>query len=917
MSEMERGKWEQGIWDSVRLKQAALPIDEICPAIAEALASGKGAVLVAEPGAGKTTRVPLALLEAPWLNGGRIVMLEPRRLAARAASQFMAAMLGERVGDKVGYRVRMDTKVSSATRIEVVTEGVLTRMLQTDPSLEGVGLLIFDEFHERNLHADLGLALALEAQSVLRDDLRILVMSATLEAEPVAALMDGAPIIQSKGRTYPVETHYVPRSSQEPLEIAVARQVERVLHAYDGDIMVFLPGAGEIHRTAGELSRMGYGGANHADRSITVLPLYGQLPQEAQDAAIAPGRSGIRKVVLTTSIAETSLTVEGIRVVIDSGYSRVSRFSPRTGMSRLVTERVTQDAADQRRGRAGRLGPGICYRLWSAEEHGHLAKHRIPEMLDADLAPLALELAGWGSPDGSTLHWLTPPPSAAFQQARQLLDQLGAVSSEGKLSAHGRLMMSTGLHPRLAHMVLTSIQMGYGREACEWAALLQERDIVRQGSARSGGFSSSERLGGPDIRSRLELIRQIGTVNSRQRAGMGDSRSEANVKGSSGASAAIGSETTSHVPVTNMLSSNQIDSGTLWRVQEEIRRLERAFPAAAEQGQGSKEMQGGVLLALAFPDRIGERRADGRYLLSSGRGAAFGGSAAQDSIAYAPYVVAVQLDDQGTDSRIQLAARISLEEIEAHLKAYVKRTITVEWDKEAEAVRALEQVKLGAIVLRERPYAQPDADQVLEVLVDSITRHPEGLHVLPWSKSARQLQARLEFMHRHRPDEWPAASDAALLATMREWLAPHLYGMRKRSDLQKLQVASLLEGLLPWQMRQQLDAMAPSSIVVPSGSRIGIDYSNPEQPVLAVRLQELFGLHETPRIAGGRVPLTLHLLSPAQRPVQVTQDLANFWRSTYFEVKKDLKGRYPKHYWPEDPTEAIATRRTRPPGGLA
>ncbi|WP_051286807.1 ATP-dependent helicase HrpB [Paenibacillus taiwanensis] len=914
---MERRRREQGISNAAPLQQAALPIDVVCPSIVQALASGKGAVLVAEPGAGKTTRVPLALLDAPWLNGGRIVMLEPRRLAARAASQFMAATLGERVGDQVGYRVRMDTKVSAATRIEVVTEGVLTRMLQTDPSLEGIGLLIFDEFHERNLHADLGLALALEAQSVLREDLRILVMSATLEAEPVAALMDGVPIIQSKGRTYPVETHYIPRVSQEPLETAVARQVERALHTHDGDIMVFLPGAGEIHRTAGELAKMGYGGANRAEHSITVLPLYGQLPQEAQDAAIAPGRADVRKVVLTTSIAETSLTVEGVRVVIDSGYSRVSRFSPRTGMSRLVTERVTQDAADQRRGRAGRLGPGICYRLWSAEEHGHLAKQRVPEMLDADLAPLALELAGWGSPDGQALRWLTPPPSAALQQARHLLDQLGAVSDKGKLSAHGRRMMSTGLHPRLAHMVLISMEMGYGREACEWAALLQERDIVRSGSTRSGGTLPAERIGGADIRSRLKLIRQMSTstVNSRHNSGGGTSRLQANTQGDS--DTANGSEATSYVSASNKVLVDQIDSGSLWRVQEEIRRLERTFPQIFEQSDKCKDIQGGVLLALAFPDRIAERRADGRYLLSSGRGAAFGKATAQDPIAYAPYVVAVQLDDQGTDSRIQLAAPISLEVIEAHLKAFIKRTITVEWDKEAEAVRALEQMKLGALVLRERPDAQPDADQVLAVLLDAIARHPEGLQVLPWSKSARQLQARLEFMHFHRPDEWPAASDGALLATLHEWLAPHLYGMRKRSDLQKLQLTSLLEGLLPWPMRQQLDAVAPSSIVVPSGSRIGIDYSKPEQPVLAVRLQELFGLQETPRIAGGKVPLTLHLLSPAQRPVQVTQDLASFWRSTYFEVKKDLKGRYPKHYWPEDPTEALATRRTRPPGGSA
>ncbi|MCR8844638.1 ATP-dependent helicase HrpB [Paenibacillus sp. SC116] len=938
-----------------------LPIDEVLPELRDVLSARTGAVLVAEPGAGKTTRVPLALLDAPWLAGRRIVMLEPRRLAARAAAQYMAATLGERVGETVGYRVRMDTRVSRATRVEVVTEGVLTRMMQEDPSLEGVGLIIFDEFHERSLHADLGLSLALEAQAVLREDLRLLVMSATIAAEPVAELLGDAPIVRSAGRMYPVDTRYVPRRVQERMEEATARQIEAALQEETGDMLVFLPGVGEIRRVQQELANILSRQTNSTKVEITqlrVLPLHGQLPQQTQDEAIAPAKHGERKVVLTTSIAETSLTVEGVRIVIDSGLMRVSRYSPRTGMTRLVTERVTQDAADQRRGRAGRLGPGVCYRLWSEAEHGHLAKQRLPEILDADLAPLALELAAWGT-DVDSLMWLTSPPIAALQQAEQLLGQLGALDTDSSITHHGRQMALSGLHPRLAHMLLKAIQLGVVEQACLLAAMLQERDLLRgtSGSVRAAANPgiSSYVVSNPDLLFRLELLLAHRQVQREEYSN--DATSSTSTLGSGGlasldeavvrrihdeekrlsklivekwkvASPNSFVEGDGELRATGKLSNNAYKVGHSSAASDASNLDLGRIPteASGTSNNGVSEMYS-VLLAMAYPDRVGKRRDDGRYLLSNGRGASFagqnGGNAmhagssasigrAQHPIHYAPYIVAIDLDDQGSDSRIRLAIEVTKDVLERCMDAQMENRVTVEWDKTAEAVRAREEVRLGAIVLRERSCQNPDADEVLEALMEGIARHPLGIGMLPWTKSARQLQARLTFLHHHRPHDWADASDAALTANMVDWLAPHLYGLSSRHDLQKLQVAALLEGLLPWNQRQQLDDEAPTHIAVPSGSRIAVDYTNPEQPVLAVRLQELFGMRETPRIAGGAVPLTLHLLSPAQRPVQVTQDLASFWQNTYFEVKKDLKGRYPKHYWPDDPLAAVATRRTKP-----
>ncbi|HEU0014036.1 MAG TPA: ATP-dependent helicase HrpB [Longimicrobium sp.] len=819
------------------------PIDEAIPAIRSALHDAGAAVLQAPPGAGKTTRVPLALLDEPWLAGRRIVMLEPRRLAARAAAGHMARLLGEQVGDTVGYRVRMDTRVGPRTRVEVVTEGVLTRMLQDDPALDGAGLVIFDEFHERSLHADLGLALTLQSRALLRDDLRVLVMSATLEGAPVAALLGGAPIVTSSGRSHPVEVRYLPRRSDERADAAAARAVRQAVAEHEGDVLVFLPGAGEIHRAEEMLRDAGL------PAGVRVLPLYGNLPQDAQDQAIAPSPPGRRKVVLATSIAETSLTIEGVRVVVDSGLMRVPRFSPRTGMTRLETVAVSRASAEQRAGRAGRVAPGVCYRLWSeAEQHG-LVPNGTPEILEADLAPLALELAAWGVADPAELAWLDPPPPAAFGQARELLAELGALDRAGAITPHGRAMAALPQHPRLAHMLLRARELGRAALACDLAALLGERDVLRRGGTHPPA----------DVALRLELLRGAGT-----RAGA--------------------------------------DAGALHRVRAEARELRRRLHVEGNAGDAA---DAGLLLALAYPDRIGQRRPGraGRYLLRNGRGAALNEG---DGLARAEWIVAAELDGQGRESRVYLAAAVAEEEVVAHFADQVQAEDEVAWDAETGAVRARRRERLGAIVLREIALREPDPEAAVRAVLEGVAR--AGLDALPWTDAARRLRQRLAFLH-HADPSWPDVSDAALLGTLPEWLGPYV---SPREGVRGLDLAEALHGLLGWERRRAIDELAPTHLEVPSGSRIAIDYSDPASPVLAARLQEMFGMMETPRIAGGRVPLTIHLLSPAHRPVQVTRDLGSFWRGGYFEVKKDLKGRYPKHYWPDDPLAATPTRRVRP-----
>ncbi|EJL40292.1 ATP-dependent helicase HrpB [Brevibacillus sp. CF112] len=833
----------------------AMPIDAVLPELTGALAASNNAVLVAAPGAGKTTRVPLVFLEQDWLAKKRILMLEPRRLAARAAAGYMARQLGEQVGETVGYRVKHDTRVGPRTRIEVITEGILTRMLQDDPELADVGLIIFDEFHERSLHADLGLALSLQAQSLFREDLRILVMSATLAAEPVSRLLGDAPVIVSAGRAFPVETRFLPKPWTGAVEEAVTRIVLSALAEEAGDVLAFLPGAKEIRTTQALLAK------SELAANVRVYPLYGALAQHEQDAAIQPGQAGERKVVLATSIAETSLTVEGVRIVIDSGWKRLPRFSSRTGMTRLETVRVSRAAADQRRGRAGRLDAGVCYRLWTEQEDRMLVAHEPPEMTEADLAPLALELAAWGVNDVHELQWLDVPPKASLAQARELLQQLGALDGHGQITAHGRVLAGMGLHPRLGHMIQKAGELGLGALACELAVLLEERDIARGRAA----FADA------DISSRVELLRLVAGKQGGARA----------------------------------FAEGQADEALCRRLWSEAAQLKRQWGSASTAENVADVSQTGRLLAFAYPDRIAQRRGDGRYLLRNGRGATF---AVEQPLAFAPYVVAPLLDDQGADSRIMLAAAVEESDLYRDWSGQITEETSVWWDRSAQAVRARTRKKLGAFVLQEVA-AEAEADEVLQALLAGI--RTEGLELLPWSRHARQLRERLQFMSGIVPG-WPRADDEALLDTLEEWLAPHVYGMRKKDELQQLSMSMVLEGMLSWEERQQLDEYAPTHITVPSGSKIAVDYSDPAAPCLFVRLQELFGWQDTPRIGRGKVPLTLHLLSPAQRPVQVTRDLASFWQQAYFEVKKDLKGRYPKHYWPDDPLAAIPTNRVRP-----
>jgi ATP-dependent helicase HrpB len=851
-----------------------LPIEPILPSLSATLRRGTAAVLQAPPGSGKTTRVPLALLAEPWLGGARIVMLEPRRLAARAAASWMAHLLGEPVGGTVGYRVRGDTRIGPHTRVEVVTEGVLTRMLQSDPALEGIGLVVFDEFHERSVHADLGLALALHSQSILRDDLRLLVMSATLDGEAIAGLLGDAQVLAGAGRVFPVETLHRPPRPETRLEAAVAAAVLDALAHESGDLLVFLPGSGEIRRVAERL------GEAVADPAVRILPLYGDLPAAEQEAAIQPSPSGRRKVVLATSIAETSLTIEGVRVVIDAGLSRVPRFSPRTGMTRLETVRVSRAAADQRRGRAGRLGPGVCIRLWSEADDRLLRPYAVPEILEADLAPLALELAVAGVSDPGELRWLDAPPAAAYAQALELLRELGALDGSGRGTAHGRAMASLGLHPRLAHMLLRARDQGQGAVACDLAALLGERDVLRGGSGAPDA----------DIRLRLEALRSRGRGRGRDRG--------AGRVGSPDTSGGAG-------------DGAGADSGALRRVRAEAALLRQQLGVRGDAPDVDAAEFAGSLLALAYPDRVGQRRADqeGRFLLRSGQGAYF---AEPQALGRSAYIVAAELDGKPRESRIFLAAPINESELEAQFADQIETESFVRWDDASGGVLARRQRRLGALVLSDAPLRDPDPDAVRTALLDGLAR--QGIDALPWSDGARRLRERLAFLHRLE-STWPDVSDAALLASLPEWLGLHLGSIRRRDDLSRVDLLGALLTRLDWKQRARLDELAPTHVEVPSGSRIAVDYGDPSAPVLAVRLQEVFGWTETPRVGNGAVPLTLHLLSPAQRPVQVTRDLAGFWRTTYFDVKKDLKGRYPKHYWPDDPLQAVPTRRVRPRGG--
>ncbi|MBK8005080.1 MAG: ATP-dependent helicase HrpB [Gemmatimonadetes bacterium] len=832
-----------------------LPIEPLLPEIARALGAEGRLVLQAPPGAGKTTLVPLALLEAPWLAGRRILLLEPRRLAARAAARRMAHLHGDAVGGTVGYRIRREVVSGPRTRIEVVTEGILTRMLQSDPELAGVGLVIFDEFHERSLHADLGLALTLESRAVLRPDLRLLVMSATLDGQAVSALLGDAPILTSEGRGFPVETRYLPPRPEQRLEAGVAAAVRQALAESEGDLLVFLPGQGEIHRTAELLEDL----AERRAPRVAVHLLHGMLAGEAQDAALLPAPAGTRKVVLATSIAETSLTIEGVRVVIDAGLARVPKYAPRTGMTRLTTVRVSRAAADQRRGRAGRTAPGVCYRLWAAAEEHHLLPRATPEILEADLAPLALELAASGS-RADQLAWLDAPPAAALAEARGLLAQLGALDGEGRITAHGKRMAEFGTHPRLAHLLLRGHELGQGAVAARLAALLEERDLLRADRAS----------GDADLALRLDLL---------------DRRD-----------------------VPPLVHGMSVDRGGLDRVRREARAWQdqlRRLPAPALP----EPVSAGLLLALAYPDRIGMLRAGqaGRFLLANGQGAA----TTSPALVLAPFVVAADLDGDRRESRLWLGLPLAEEELRRHFGGLIRVEDVVRWEDASDGVVAVRRERLGALVLRETGLREPEPSLVAQEVLGWIRR--AGLAVLPWTDDATRLRERLGFLHHHLAAEgWPAVDDAALLGALEAWLGPALPGVRRRGDLARVELADALLAWLGWQRRAALDQLAPTHLPVPTGSMIRVDYADPAAPVLAVRLQEVFGLTETPRVAGGRVPVTMHLLSPAHRPVQVTRDLAGFWRTSYFDVRKEMKGRYPRHAWPEDPLTATPTRRAKP-----
>ncbi len=771
----------------------------------------------------------------------------------------MAATLGEPVGATVGYSVRLERQVSPRTRIEVVTEGVLTRRLQGNPELEGISALIFDEFHERHLQGDLGLALSLEVQG-LRDDLRLVVMSATLDAPAIARHLDDAPLVVSEGSAYPVHCHHLPRDPKAPLAPAVAAAIRRALAEQPGDVLAFLPGGGEIRQTATLLEGL----------DTAVLPLYGDLPFAAQQRALEsiPGR---RRVVLATDIAQTSLTVAGVKAVVDSGLRRTPRFDPASQLTRLITEPIARDAAEQRAGRAGRLGPGICYRLWSEASHARLAPHTAPEILGADLAPLALELAAWGAA-ADALSWLDPPPPVALARGRALLQELEALDARGRLTANGRALAKWPLHPRLGHALHRGAALGWGPLACDVAALLEERDVL----ANSGvGVDLEERL--------AALTRHRSTPSTQgQRGGLA-----------------------------------RVDrTARLWRRQ--LREAEAgAWTPGLDFGQAPAHAVG-VLVAMAYPDRIAQARRGplGGYRLANGRGAWL---AADDPLAHRlePWLAVAQLDVSEGDGRIFLAAPLARDDLERHFAAHITTVDTVTWDDGEEAVVARRERRLGALVLDGTPLAQadPGGDWLQDqrgAMAAGIRRL--GLRALPWDDTALQWRARVAFLHHTFPDHgWPAVDDETLLADLEGWLGPHLAGITRRSHLGRLDLQGALEALLQGRQNRELEHLAPTHLTVPSGHRRRLHYPpiEPTGPTLAVKLQELFGLEETPRVADGRVAVTLELLSPAGRPIQVTQDLANFWRQTYQEVKRELKGRYPKHPWPDDPKSAIPTAKTK------
>jgi ATP-dependent helicase HrpB len=839
------------------MKQS-LPIDEILPELLNTLENHPNCILHAPPGAGKTTRVPLALLDTPAATTGTIIMLEPRRLAAVSAASWMARSLGEEVGQTVGYSIRFENKVSPATRIEVVTEAILTRRIQNDPLLEGVAFVIFDEFHERSLHADLGLALCLDIQRQVRSDLRLLIMSATLDCERLSALIGNAPVISSAGRSFPVEEIYLEKGTHGALPVRMVAAVLRALAETEGDILAFLPGAGEIRSVAARLAEAGLG-----ERGITIHQLYGDLPFAEQQAALLPGR--MRKIVLATSIAETSLTIEGVRTVIDCGLSRRMTYDPASGMNRLVTIRESKASAEQRKGRAGRLTVGVCYRLFSRHTQSAMTAHTPPEILDSDLSPLLLELAAWNVTDPTCLDWLDPPPEAALSVARQLLIELSALHISGRITPLGSAMARMPVHPRLSRMLIRSQELGCAEMGADLASLLSERDIVRRNPVGSGRIF--------DMAERLDLLQEW--------------------------------RSTGRCDVA-------VDIGSLKNVERVSRQLMRMLEKAPRLcGYGENPDLVSRLLVIAFPDRVAKQRDTeaGCYLLANGRGARL--ASAGSTFCSSSYSIAVSVDggDQA-EGLIRLAAAIPEELLREELNQRIKCVDRISWDTREGRVVAVREELLGTISLSSRALT-PDSESLLPVVIEAV--RISEMTLLTRSQIFDQLQARVQLMRRLFPDDgWPDLSDTALLDSLETWLSPVLFGVRNARQLAVVDCAVALAGVLDYRQKLALDSLTPTHLVVPSGSRIRLDYCQGEMPVLAVKLQELFGLADTPKVGGGRATVLLHLLSPAGRPLQVTTDLKGFWDGSYHQVKKEMKGRYPKHPWPDDPWNAVPTRRAKP-----
>jgi ATP-dependent helicase HrpB len=813
------------------------PVLEIVPQLKTVLQEKPIVILQAPPGAGKSTILPLRLLHEPWLEGKKMIMLEPRRLAARSVASRMASLLNEEVGKTVGYRIRFENCTSDATRIEVVTEGILTRMIQRDITLEGVGLILFDEFHERSLQADLSLALSYQVQQTLRDDLRLLIMSATLESNSLSTMFNNAPVITSTGRQFPVDIKYQ-QAEAEHVSQSTTRLIKKVLKEQTGDMLVFLPGTGDIMRVQSELEEIS---------EAYVVPLYGDLPFKKQQEAILPHPEKKRKIVLATSIAETSLTIEGITTVVDSGYSRVPRYDIRTGLTRLETVRVTLDSANQRAGRAGRLGPGVCYRMWNERSHHQLQLVRKPEILEADLTSLVLELSAWGVQKIEELKWITPPPKGALLQATELLEQLGALN-EGIITARGRLMVQLPTHPRIAHMLLEALDDNLIALSCDVAAVIEERDPFQKES-------------GADLTLRIEALRKW-------RAG------------------------------------NRVyaDKNVLERIERLSLAWRRNFKIKEDNAMPSGH-QVGLLVAAAYPDRIAKQldKNGNRFKLPNGKVIAL---QQHDDLVREPWLAIAQLDAGHGEGKIFLAAAV--DENELHHLALEREV--VRWDNDREMVVGIQEKSVGSLVLASKPLNTISQEKRLSILFDVIRN--EGLKILGWSEVEQKWQARVLSLRTWRKDEgWPDVSDEHLLSTMEEWLTPYLTMCSKKSDFKKLDLQNILSGLLPWELTSKLNEFAPDKIEVPTGSMISISYhADGRQPELAVRLQEVFGLLETPTVNAGKTKIVMHLLSPGYKPVQVTQDLKSFWGNAYAEVRKELRSRYPKHSWPEDPWTAKAVR---------